>query len=529
MSLTSFPFFLSLLFISLAVGIQVVFGQPTADEQLGDLFHEVQIKKVFKDYKTFVDCAPKESPIEIEKRFQAHRGDSSFDLKTFVKEHFVLPDTNYTIYTADTSVSIHQHIDTLWNVLTRQAVQPIPNSSLIHLPHPYVIPGGRFREVFYWDSYFIMLGLQTSGRFDLLKNMIDNFTFLIDSIGFIPNGNRTYFLSRSQPPFYAMMVDLMAEKDKNVLIDYLPYLVKEYEFWMHGHEKLTASTRSYRRVVRMPQGEILNRYWDEKTTPRPEAYGKELAYSEGMTHLQKTVLYRNIRAACESGWDFSTRWFKDGATMQSIHTVDLVPVDLNCLLYFLEETISKAYHQKGDKKNTMAYAQLAKKRKDAILRYCWSDKEQFFMDYNFVEDVHSPHLTLAGAFPLFIPIATQEQAKAVGKLLHDQFLKDGGFVTTLLPSHFQWDSPNGWAPLQWTTVKGLLNYNQRSLAQVGASKWMHLNEKVYKSSGKLVEKYNVVEKNEFTGGGEYALQDGFGWTNGVYVKLAATFNKTKTK
>jgi alpha,alpha-trehalase len=495
----------------------VKFQSP--DEIYGELFAQVQTTKVFPDDKTFTDCIPKTSIEEILTKYHTEKNVTGFDLKAFVYEYFTLPDLDHSQYTADTTVTITKHIDNLWEVLTRQASTQKTHSSLISLPYSYIVPGGRFREIFYWDSYFVMLGLQESNRYEQIENMINNFSFLIHTFGFIPNGNRTYFMTRSQPPFYALMIDILADKDPLIYIKYLPYLEKEYAFWMKGSEQLTAEGICSERVVRMPDGEILNRYWDEKTTPRPEGYSKELRSSKGMPADKAADMYREIRAACESGWDFSSRWLRDGQTFQSSYITEIIPVDLNCLLYHLEETISKAYKLKGDQEKESSYFSLAVKRKNAVLKYCWSNQDIFFMDYDFVQKTTTPCYSLAASFPLFFNIATVVQAKEVAKKIKTDFLQPGGFVTTLKTSPFQWDNPNGWAPLQWITVKGLLNYNEIELAISGARHWMQLNDKIYRTTGKLMEKYNVIDMNVHTGGGEYQLQDGFGWTNGTYLKL----------
>jgi alpha,alpha-trehalase len=489
----------------------------------GDLFKEIQLHKVYPDYKTFPDCIPLKTSEEILALYHTKKSEAEFDLGKFVTEHFKYPDTHDFEYKTDISLSITQHIETLWYILTRQPQLFDPNSSLIPLPHSYVIPGGRFIEIFYWDSYFIMLGLQLSGKMDLLQNMVDNFTYLLDTFGFIPNGNRTYFLSRSQPPFYALMIELLVENDAPLLVTYLPHLEKEYAFWMNGLEQLSESESTNKRVVRMPGGEVLNRYWDDLDIPRPEAYGKELTYSHAMNEAQSAKLYRHIRAACESGWDFSTRWYKDQHTIQTIHTTDIIPVDLNCLLYNLEMQIAKGYEMNGSNLEAENYFSLANRRKDAIQLYCWSEEHQFFMDYDHVLQQYTPSYSLAASFPLYFHIATEQQAAAVAIKLRTDFLKEGGFVTTLKTSDFQWDCPNGWAPLQWMTIVGLLNYQFQDLAATAAQRWTDLNEKIYLSTGKLMEKYNVVDPNSLTGGGEYPLQDGFGWTNGVYLGLKKLF------
>ena len=163
--------------------------------------------------------------------------------------------------------------------MTRKADKKIKGSSLLPLPHPYIVPGGRFNEIYYWDSYFTMLGLQVSGRVDLIESMIDNFSHLIETVGFIPNGNRTYFMGRSQPPFYACMVELLAQsKGKKVYVKYLPFLEKEYAFWMKGVNRLKKTGDAQKRVVKV-KGGILNRYWDNFDAPRAEMYQDDIELS----------------------------------------------------------------------------------------------------------------------------------------------------------------------------------------------------------------------------------------------------------
>ncbi|RYE30021.1 MAG: response regulator, partial [Sphingobacteriales bacterium] len=237
--------------------------------------------------------------------------------------------------------SVEEHIRCLWDVLTRQPV-PASSGSLLFLPHAYVVPGDRFREVYYWDSFFTMLGLQVHGRWDLIQNMIDNFSYLIDTIGFIPNGNRTYYLSRAHPPFYSLMIKLLEEKKGiGTLEKYKVRLQKEYDFWMDGANNLSESTDAIRRVVRMPDGSILNRYWDDSTKPRPESYEEDVELVH--TLYEDEIKYRHIRAAAESGWDFSSRWFEDGKSMSTIDTTNIIPIDLNTLLYHHELVLADVY------------------------------------------------------------------------------------------------------------------------------------------------------------------------------------------
>ncbi len=377
-------------------------------------------------------------------------------------------------------------------------------------------------EIFYWDTYFTMLGLKEAGRVDMIRKMLDNFAFLIDQFGFIPNGNRTYFLTRSQPPFFALMVQLLAEIDgSDVLSKYLPYLQQEHDFWMKGQPELTDSQPIRERVVLIPDYGVMNRYWDETPTPRPEAFKAEFELSEqakkaGGNH---EMMHRHLRAACESGWDFSSRWLDRQQTMISIRTADIIPVDLDCILYSLETTLQDAYRQNGSVEQTKKFEQLASTRKQRIGEFFWDEETGFFHDYDTVSHKLTPALTLAGVFPLFFKLATPDQAQRVHDRLKADFLQAGGWVATLEPSGQQWDWPNGWAPLQWIVYKGLMNYGFTETAREGRNRWLALNDKVFKATGKMTEKYNVVDAALTTGGGKYPNQDGFGWTNGVYLML----------
>src|SRR6476619_4194859 len=232
----------------------------TPDQLWGDLFKEVQLKKIFPDNKTFVDAVPKAAPEVILKKYEATKGDSSFDLKTFVTDNFFVPTPTSAKVTE--GVPLKAHLDELWNVLQRKADVKQPYSSLLPLAKPYIVPGGRFREVYYWDSYFTMQGLASSNRYDLIENMLDNFASLITTYGHIPNANRSYYLSRSQPPYFALMVALLAEKKGDKIFKkYYSAMQKEYAWWMQGADDLKVGD-AHRRVVKLDDSTILNRYWD---------------------------------------------------------------------------------------------------------------------------------------------------------------------------------------------------------------------------------------------------------------------------
>lgn len=488
------------------------------DDRFGELFIAVQMSGMFSDSKTFVDAIPLYPDEDILANYQHRKNQPGFRLHDFVTENFAVPLGSPTHFVTDPSKNAVEHITILWDVLTRQPGTVTDSGTLIPIPKPYVVPGGRFREIYYWDSYFTMLGLRASGRWDLIENMVDNFSYLIDTLGFIPNGNRTYYLTRSQPPFYSLMVKLLEqEKGSAILERYSAQLQKEYDFWMTGTAELTHEKPALKRVVLLPDGSIMNRYWDERATPRPESYIEDIELVNA--HRLPEERYRDIRAAAESGWDFSGRWFKDHGNMSSIHTTEIIPIDLNALLYHHELLLAEAYQQTGNSVLQKKYLLLAEKRKQALQRYMWDERDGFFHDYDFISKRQTHNKSLAAMFPLYFNMAEPLQAYRVAGVIQRDFLKPGGVTTTLNNTHQQWDAPNGWAPLHWITIKGLENYQQNELAASIRERWIGVNLAVYKSSGKMVEKYNVYDLELEAGGGEYPVQDGFGWTNGVLLIL----------
>lgn len=488
------------------------------DEALGDLFSDVQRHKIYSDGKVFVDMIPQKRLSQIKKEYELLRHDPQFDLRDFVARHFHKYGAYDSTYVTDPSMTPRQHIRELWGVLERKNRRD--RGSLLALPKPYIVPGGRFSEMFYWDSYFIMLGLAADGRWGMIENMMKNYVHLIRMTGFIPTASRTYFLSRSQPPFFSHMVKLLAsKKGRYVLAEYLPYMLIEYRFWMKGRNRLAKREyKSFARVVEMSNGTHLNRYYDNKTTPRPESLREDTETAAVAADREADRLYLHLRAAAESGWDFSSRWFDDPQDISSIYAADIIPVDLNSLLYHLEMTIFEGYQYLKQPMMAKRFKAAADRRERTIQAFLWDEDDRFFGDYNFHRQELTGHKTLAAAYPLFVKIATADQAEAVAERLEAEFLKEGGLVTTLVDNGQQWDSPNGWAPLQWVAIEGLRNYGFYQLADQIKKRWIATNVNLFTSTGKMVEKYDVVNSG-VGGGGEYPLQDGFGWTNGVLAAL----------
>jgi alpha,alpha-trehalase len=275
----------------------------------------------------------------------------------------------------------------------------------------------------------------------------------------------------------------------------------------------------------MADGSLLNRYWDDIPEPRPESYREDEGLGRTVPAEQREALYRNIRASAESGWDFSSRWMRDSSDLRTLETTALVPVDLNSLLYHSERTIAAlrlARGKPGDAQVAARYSAEAERRRRALLRVAYDSASGFFYDVRWrTGERVTDRPTMAAAVPLYFGLATPEQGRAVAARLGRDFLAPGGFVTTLVRSGQQWDRPNGWPPLQWMGVQAVRAYGRGDIAEDARTRWLALNRRTYRVTGKMTEKYDVTDLSKRAGGGEYPAQDGFGWTNGVAEAMSA--------
>lgn len=485
-------------------------------DDLGKLFEDIQLSGLYPDSKLFVDATLKTSVDTILRAYESQKIIAGFDLRNFVEAHFSLPMESENTFKSDTTLSLEQHIEKLWDVLKKDATpMDIPTGSLLPLQEAYVVPGGRFREIYYWDSYFTMLGLAESGRIDMIQSMIDNFAYMIDTYGHIPNGSRSYYLSRSQPPFFTSMVQLLSDlKGELILGQYLPQIEKEYEFWMEG--AITLKEGECNRRVCNVNGTLINRYYDDKPAPRPEAYKEDVEVAKSSKDVTKT--YLDLKAGAESGWDYSTRWFADAKTLKTIHTTDILPIDLNSLIFNTEKLLSDVYRSQNNTAKATLYLDRAINRQTFINEIMVNKNGGFYADV-ILDGTPTNVPSLAMMYPLYFGVAEDEHAEQTLKYIKKNFMKSGGLPATLNKSGQQWDYPNGWAPLQWISFKAFENYGYKSEAAQLAQNWTALNERVYKRTGKMLEKYNVVNMSLIAGGGEYPVQDGFGWSNGVYLAM----------
>ncbi len=380
--------------------------------------------------------------------------------------------------------SVLKYIEDYWPKLVREHKQDL--RSLIGLPNSYIVPadGDVFQEQYYWDSYPIVRALIDHPKYSKLAiGMVDNLLYLVKRFGIIPNASRYYFLSRSQPPVLSSMVFLVYEKtkDKKWFSDAIKLVEEEYQdVWM-GKIHL----RNFRHVYKG-----LSRYYDLNAL--------------------------NVLAEAESGWDMSARFMGK--------CLDILPVDLNCLLYQYEVDLEKAYEILGNSFKAKKYKEAKDKRLSSINNLMWSDHEGYFFDYDWVKKRRSHLMTVAGVFPLSVGIASKKQAEGVLKVVEKTLQKKYGVVQSVkFVENFQWDYPNGWAPMQLRVVEGLLNYGYDHLALRVIAKWLSCNVKVFKETGSLWEKYDVVS-GRIGVPDRYPTQPGFGWTNAVFLILLGIAN-----
>lgn len=489
----------------------------------GELFVDVQMQQVFADGKTFADATPRAlAPAALRELYAGERQQPGFVLRDFVHAHFNVPHASGAIGPND---GIRERIDALWPQLVRRTearAMVAGADTMLPLPQPFVVPGGRFRELYYWDSYFAMLGLVEDGHEALAEQMLANFASLIDRYGFVPNANRTYLLSRSQPPLFFKMVQAVGPGEPGERLKrWLPQMKREHAFWMQGEHGLAVG-QAQARVVRLRDGSLLNRYWDAREDPREESYRDDVLTARA-SRRDARQLWRDLRAGAESGWDFSSRWCAVPDRLDTIETTSILPVDLNALLFGLEQAIARACTESGDTTSAAAYAARAQQRAQAVRRLMWHPTGGHFVDYHWARDEPLQRLTAAALTPLYAGLATPAQAQASAESTERHLLARNGLLTTRESTGQQWDAPNGWAPLQWIAVQGLRRYGHQALAHEIATRWMAAVHRVYLDTGRLMEKYDVTQDRE-GGGGEYPSQDGFGWTNGVYVAMARRFS-----
>ncbi len=378
------------------------------------------------------------------------------------------------------SSSIAHYIEDYWQACLTPAGGGGERNLVMHfgrikLPNAMIASNDSYfaGTQFYWDTYFTVLGLVDTKKFDLAKGMVDNLCYLYDKFGLIPARNSWTSLGRTQPPLLTRMAfETYAHTGEEVWLDkVMTYAQKEYEsVWTSG---------------------------------------RRLESTSGLSRYSPKYL-RDSLAVFESGWDLSSR-FQKGQP--------ILPVDLNCLLYQYENDFLKWARIKKDKAAQDRWQKAMNNRQKLINQYFWDEKTGFFYDYDLTNSQRAKLKTLAGFYPLWCKAATKKQARQCLEQLK-VFEQVGGLASTekIIGSTKQWDYPNGWAPLQLIVIEGLRNYGFNTDAERLKEKWLLCNQKVFQETGKLWEKYDVVNC-DVGRPGRYPTQSGFAWTNGVFIRL----------
>ncbi|XP_055705280.1 trehalase isoform X3 [Phlebotomus papatasi] len=529
---------------------QVEDWDESCDSQIycyGPLLDTVQMAHLFNDSKTFVDMKLKQTPevtMQLFEEFMAlyDQKPSRGQILGFVVDNFEKEGSEFEPWTPTDWHQNPKFLDNvqdpklrefgrelhgLWLKLGRKMKKEVEEQpelySIIHVPNPVIVPGGRFREFYYWDSYWIIKGLLYSEMYSTAKGMLQNFLHIISRFGFIPNGGRVYYSKRSQPPLLAAMIKAYVEVtgDEDFAVQAVPLLEHEFNFWFNNH------------TVQC-NGHTLCIYGDKSKGPRPESYREDVETSQDFpTEAAKQEHYSELKAGAESGMDFSSRWFinDDGTNtgdLRNLKTRSIIPVELNAILFWNAKIIAEFYVMAKNLTKAMVFEQRAQQIAEGIHACLWHEDVGAWLDYDMINARRRNYFVPTNLAPLWMKCynealeanITEKVLKYIDAMEIDSF--PGGVPNTLQRTGEQWDYPNVWAPMQYMLIAGLDNLNDqraKDLARSWATRWVHSNFIAFNETHSMFEKYDAEELGGHGSGGEYEVQLGFGWSNGVIVEL----------
>jgi alpha,alpha-trehalase len=524
------------------------------------LLHHVQLARLYSDSKTFVDLHLRDSEATIFEAFENLLNDGSNptkeQLQEFVDKHFdstseleewMPPDySNNPLFLQGIKdkkfKQFAKDINDIWPTLGRRVKDEVLKNpdqfSFIPVDNGFIIPGGRFREIYYWDTYWIIKGLLISGMKDTAKGMITNLIQLLQKIGHVPNGSRWYYQERSQPPLLSAMMKIYLEEtsDLSFLAENVEALEKELNYWLE-----TQATS----IEKGNQTYNLLRYYTPSTGPRPESYFED--YHASMmfdSEERRQEFYTDIKSAAESGWDFSTRWFTDSdggnaGNLTTIHTRNIIPVDLNAIFADALENMAvfRALSPPIDMTASLRWSRLARKWRNAIDNVLWDANDGIWYDHDTTRETHRRYFYPSNVAPLWMNAvdATLLKSRSAGIL---QYLEKshaldfaGGIPSSLIRSGEQWDFPNAWPPLISIVVGALESTRSdegSSKAKEIAESWVRACHKSFMQDKQMFEKYDAEVLGQYGGGGEYVVQSGFGWSNGVVLEFLSKYGEVIT-
>nr|AFS17322.1 trehalase [Belgica antarctica] len=524
----------------------------------GRLLETVQMARIFNDSKTFVDMKMKQNPDATLKLFddfmeKYEQGSTppKEDVLKWVEDNFEARGTEFEQWIPDDFTkspailnkikdkdfrNFAEELNGIWLELGRKMKKDVADNpelySIIHVENPVIVPGGRFLEFYYWDSYWIIRGLLLSEMTNTAQGMLKNFFSIVDRFGFIPNGGRIYYSMRSQPPLLTPMVKTFVDTtgNKQFAISSVDILAREFDYWMTNH---TVMVKGHRMAI----------YGDQSSGPRPESYREDIETGKDFkTEQERENHSSELKAAAESGMDFSSRWFinENGTNegdLTNLKTRSIVPVELNAILYWNAKIISEFYGYKGDTLKQVLYLKYSEEFLKGVEAVLWNEEAGIWLDYDMINNKSRNYFVATNLSPLwmrcYLPARRQLIANHVIKYIEEQKLDDypGGVPTTMLQSGEQWDWPNVWAPFQHLLIVGLDNLDDdrtKAVAQEWAQRWVQGNHIAFIETGAMFEKYLATELGGHGGGGEYEVQKGFGWSNGVILDLLDRYGSTIT-
>ncbi|RYD31928.1 MAG: alpha,alpha-trehalase [Verrucomicrobiaceae bacterium] len=404
----------------------------------------------------------------------------------------------------------------------------VTEHGLLYLPGKYVVPGGRFNEMHGWDSHFIVLGLLRSGRLDLARSMVDQQLYQIEHYGTILNANRTYFLTRSHPPFLGqtLLAVYRAGGDLEWLRNALPLLEKYYFYWnVPPHQVPSLGLARYHDFGEGPAPEVETSEKDDLGRThyqRVEEYLRTLPAETVSAYLREEGgltdhAYRSDRSMRESGFDPS---FRFGPL--DLDTLNHLPVCLNTLLWRMEMDIAAIRKITGATATRSVWLERAAQRREHMDRLLWDEAAGLYFDHSMTAGQRSGFVFATAFWPLWAGLASREQAVKVAANL-SLFETPGGIRTGPLETGCQWDGPFGWAPLTLMAVQGLNRYGFRGEARRIAAGFVRMVESEFSRTGWIYEKYDTIRLTADVGAllkfGYPTNETGFGWTNAAVLEL----------
>uniref|UniRef100_A0A914I4H6 Trehalase n=1 Tax=Globodera rostochiensis TaxID=31243 RepID=A0A914I4H6_GLORO len=492
----------------------------------GPILQAVQDARLFADSKYFVDMPLKQDPVSTLRDFYAlgDRVKDSSVLEAFVESHFEPPGVGHCICTGY-GVTFADESKTMF-----ESIKSVTHFSMSHI-HSSSLAGGFGNFItgirFGFSKVCCSRRCMTRQRVVIL-----NLIYMVDHHGFVPNGGRIYYLSRSQPPLLTPMVYeyFLATGDLDFVHQVLPTLEKEQHFW---------NLNRARSFLHPETNEELFQYYQYRAAmkgPRPESYREDMELAKGLSSAaEREAIWSNVASAAETGWDFSTRWFaQEGPGMhdiKSIRTWSIVPVDLNAFMCINMRYMAAFYEIFGNIEKKKEYYERYQKMKLAIKRLHWNETDGIWYDYDLEREAHSNTYYVSNALPLYSKCYDDEDDVTPHKVF--EYLKREGVLnfTKGIPTSLamgsiqQWDKENAWPPMVHMVVEGFRTSGDLDLmkaAEQMATQWLIVNYKGYVSTYAMFEKYNASMFNEEGcggSGGEYEVQKGFGWTNGVILDL----------